>query len=125
MNDLVGMSRSEFEVAASRLLPGYAYSLGFRDEDDHIHGPILSHPNAPAAQLPLLADAPSSTATIGNSPNHAGRGQNVLYSDGHVAFKTARTAGLRGDDIYLNQANRVAAGLGLHDVVLGAGAAVP
>lgn len=125
MHDLVNLPKSEFERAAVRLLPGYAYSLGFRDDAGALRGPALSHPDVPAAQLPLLADAPNLAAALGNSPNHAGRGQNVLFSDGHVDFKTVRTAGLPGDDIYLNQAHRVAAGLGLHDVVLGAGAAVP
>ncbi len=35
-----------------------------------------------------------------NSPNHGGRGQNLLYGDGHVRFSPTRYIGLDGDDIF-------------------------
>jgi hypothetical protein len=35
-----------------------------------------------------------------NSAAHLGRGQNVLYRDGHVRFETRVTVGLGGDNIY-------------------------
>lgn len=35
-----------------------------------------------------------------NSPNHDRDGQNVLYGDGHVEFKTTTWAGVRNDQIY-------------------------
>ncbi len=125
LHELANMPGREFEAAAPKLLPGYAYSLGFRDDTGRLRGPTSSMPDVAASQLPILADAPGTPVTLGNSANHAGRGQNVLFADGHVAFKTMRTAGLPGDDIYLNQANKVAAGLWSHDVVLGTGGATP
>ena len=35
-----------------------------------------------------------------NSPNHSQDGQNVLYGDGHVEFKSTTWAGVRNDQIY-------------------------
>ncbi|MHC4343692.1 MAG: hypothetical protein ACYSUP_03315 [Planctomycetota bacterium] len=35
-----------------------------------------------------------------NSASHFGRGQNVLYKDGHVRFETSPIVGLAGDNIY-------------------------
>lgn len=37
---------------------------------------------------------------MANSSNHAGRGQNVMFSDGGVQFVTTRTLGPNNDDIY-------------------------
>lgn len=96
----------------------YSYSLGYQDadgfhglrEDDDSHLPIL-------ADRPML---PMEGAAEGrdNSPNHKG-GQNVLYLGGHVKFWKNRNAGVNGDDIYFNQAGKVAAGLNHFDTVLG------
>jgi hypothetical protein len=38
-----------------------------------------------------------------NSPNHQQRGQNILYSDGHVRFTLTRTPGANQDDIFTIQ----------------------
>lgn len=125
LHDVDRMSPSEFEAASAKLLPGFAYSLGYRD-GDRLHGPVDSLPGIPASRMPLLADATRNPVSPGSSDNHTSRGQNVLYSDGHVAFNTLRdAASIPGDDIYLNQAQRIAAGLGQHDVVLATGGARP
>jgi prepilin-type processing-associated H-X9-DG protein len=51
------------------------------------------NPGGPA--LPTLAwDAPRSELWRGNSPNHDGTGQNVLYADGHVEFQTSSFCGM-------------------------------
>ena len=60
---------------------------------------------------------------MGNSLNHGGRGQNVLFHDGHVEFCVSRLVG--GDDIYLNRDMKVAAGVGCSDAVLGSSAPRP
>ena len=44
-----------------------------------------------------------------NSPNHGGRGQNVLYVGGNVKWLTAPTMptiGCENDDIYLNRSQK-------------------
>ena len=43
----------------------------------------------------------------GNSPNHGGAGQNVLYIGGQVRWCAGPNVGVDRDDIYLNLKNRV------------------
>jgi type II secretory pathway pseudopilin PulG len=69
----------------------------------------LSHPASPVcadrnpyldknAPLPPPPD-PNGVRSF-NSASHFGRGQNVLYKDGHVKFETSPLVGLAGDNIY-------------------------
>jgi type II secretory pathway pseudopilin PulG len=68
----------------------------------------LSHPASPvcADRNPYLdknaPDPPGEPNGIRsyNSAAHFGRGQNVLYKDGHVKFETSPIVGLAGDNIY-------------------------
>jgi hypothetical protein len=53
-----------------------------------------------------------------NSPNHGGRGQNVLLPDGHVQFLCSPQGGLNHDNIYTNQHNRVEPGCNFSDTVI-------
>jgi prepilin-type processing-associated H-X9-DG protein len=113
----------EFAEVVRRLAGCYAYTLGYGVPEDH-HGLRDDDGN----DLPLLADRPDYTdgrLGTGNSPNHGGHGQNVLFIDGHVRFCTTRMAGVDHDDIYLNQGGDVAAGRNRLDSVLGASAATP
>ena len=76
--------------------------------------------------LPLMADCPPHDPGAGNSANHGGKGQNVLYMDGSVKFCTAPTAGVDRDNIYLNRVTKkVGAGADWDDDVLGSSAATP
>ncbi|MEW6360421.1 MAG: prepilin-type N-terminal cleavage/methylation domain-containing protein [Planctomycetota bacterium] len=54
--------------------------------------------------IAVAADAPATrdgvTVPTENCPAHNGKGQNVLYLDGHVEFRTTVQAGFRGDNIY-------------------------
>lgn len=122
--ELRNMSPDEFEAHAARLSPYYAYSLGYRDEAGNLHSPAES-PDVPRSLTPLMADSPPAYGIAGNSRNHEGKGQNVLFADGHVRFATLRTVGYGGDDIFLNRDRKVAAGLGAQDAVLGWSAAQP
>jgi prepilin-type processing-associated H-X9-DG protein len=49
-------------------------------------------------KVPLTAG--EDAVRIGNSPNHGGEGQNVLYGDGHVEFQVTPYVGVAGDNIY-------------------------
>ncbi|HWP40530.1 MAG TPA: hypothetical protein VNL70_06350 [Tepidisphaeraceae bacterium] len=51
----------------------------------------------------------------GNSRNHDGDGQNVLYGDGHVEFQATPFCGIERDNIYARRA--AASGLASGDVV--------
>ena len=48
-------------------------------------------------------------ASAVNSPNHRGRGQNVLYGDGRVEWCQSRNVGVNRDDVYLNADGNVVA----------------
>jgi prepilin-type processing-associated H-X9-DG protein len=113
----------EFFRQAGRIIPSYAYSLGHRDEDGNYLGPVLPE-GLQASAFALMSDCPPLNG-LGNSTNHGGRGQWVLFADGHVRFVNLRTVGIARDDIYLNKANRVAAGLDPLDTVLGSSDAKP
>jgi prepilin-type processing-associated H-X9-DG protein len=123
LTELKGLPPHELARAAEQMGGGYAYSLGYvdrgrlvglRSDEDHQH-------------LPILADRPQVQGGqwAANSPNHGGRGQNVLFVDGHVQFFTVPTVGVEGDNIFINQQGVVAAGRWRHDSVLGSGAARP
>ena len=49
-------------------------------------------------KVPLSAGVDA--VRVGNSPNHGGDGQNVLYGDGHVEFQAHPYVGVAGDNIY-------------------------
>jgi prepilin-type processing-associated H-X9-DG protein len=109
------MPQDRFQALAPRLSGCYAYALGYRENDG-----IEMYPHS-AGTVPLMADAPPADVfTAGNSPNHGGRGQNILFTDGHAEFFTSRF--LLNDDIFLNRRREVAPGLDPEDFVLGASA---
>lgn len=123
------MPLDEFQRRAAQMAEGsYAYSLGYRDSWGGFHSPRLDPLQPDNPYLAILADRPPKYVAIGdksNSPNHAGRGQNVLFLDGHFRFCTTRTVGVDQDDIYVNFDGQVAAGKNRKDTVLGAGNAHP
>ena len=107
---------------APNLLASYAFTLGYRDENNVWH-PVNRAEDAGDNAVLVFADSPPPGITTGNSRNHGSRGQNVLFLDGRVQFMTVRT--YSGDDIYLNSANFVAAGNNIRDFVLGGPNAKP
>jgi prepilin-type processing-associated H-X9-DG protein len=122
MDDINAMSPEQFAQHAPNLLMSYAFTLGYRDEAGVWHS-VNRAADAPDNAILIFADRAPPGRALSNSTNHGGRGQNVLYLDGHVQFVTIRN--LAGDDIYLNRANCVAAGLGSRDTVLGPSASQP
>jgi prepilin-type processing-associated H-X9-DG protein len=52
------------------------------------------------ATLPTSATSPARDMQKGNTRNHQGAGQNVLYGDGHVEFQQNPFVGHNGDNIY-------------------------
>jgi hypothetical protein len=122
MGELEQMYQSQPEVfkSVARSLAGnYAYSLGYSD-----NGQLQGLRRDSGDLLPLLADAPPQTGG-GLSPNHGGRGQNVLYIGGNVRWCTQRTVGVNCDDIYLNQDGQLRTGRNWSDTVLAPSAATP
>jgi hypothetical protein len=119
LDELFLKDPQEFAAVARDLAGSYAYSVGYR-EGGVLHG--LGRDSGDG--LPILADCPPAVVA-GNSPNHGGAGQNVLYVGGQVRWCTQRTAGVAGDDIYLNRRAEVGAGVCRDDTVLGPGDASP
>jgi len=95
----------------------YAYNIGYHHAPQH-PGPLdFAH----SSQIPVLADQPSHDGQHireGNSPNHAGRGQNVLFGDGTVRWFRTRHVGPRDPDLYLNNNLQPRPGLHQGDSVL-------
>lgn len=96
----------------------YAYHLGFRSIEGR-----LSHLQRGAEntddQCAILADLPLADWTPRNSRgNHRG-GANVLFLGGNVRFCTIPLVGYDRENIYLNDAGKIAAGLHPRDTVLG------
>ncbi len=123
LKNLLAMSDADFAKRSSCLAMCYAYSLGHRDEDGTHFGPGVT-PASSWSQTPIMADRPPAEGIPNNSINHGGTGQNVLFADGHITFVPRRTIAGE-DDIFLNQANLVAAGVGPRDTVLGYSSARP
>jgi hypothetical protein len=118
LEDLYDRRPDEFRALADSLAGDYAYSLGYREAGMH-HGLCCDD------RRPILADGPPAPPFQGNSPNHGGAGQNVLYVGGEVQWHTRRTVGPNGDDLYLNRDNQVLAGVDRDDTVLGRSGASP
>src|SRR5262249_3195921 len=106
LDELRAMDPEQFRRQAHTLVSCYAYSLGYRAENGVI-GPRFEA-DKPNFTMPIMADCPPPDPLVGNSRNHGGRGQNVLFQDGHVKFCSLRTVGVAGDDIYVNKAHLVA-----------------
>lgn len=116
------MSREEFRKHARSLASCYAYSLGHRDERGY-HPPTFNPEQA--SRLPLMSDRPPYDAdSEANSPNHAGKGQNILFQDGHVEFLTKRSLPF-DNDIFKNHKGNAAAGDREEQVILGSSDSEP
>jgi hypothetical protein len=105
------------ELAAMQQTMGgdFGYNLGYV-EDETLRRPR----NARRGRYVLVADAPSNLQPNRVSNNHRGRGQNVLYEDGHVQFLEQIPSPQLPDDPYHNREGWISAGLDREDAVIGA-----
>lgn len=118
LEDLYHNDPEAYGRAVRELAGSYAYSLGYQDGDN-----LRQLRRDSGDNLPIMADHLPCGA--GNSPNHGGEGQNVLYVGGNVRWATQRNVGVGGDDIYLNRRQETHAGLDRNDTVLGCSDASP
>jgi hypothetical protein len=121
-------SLDELEQAAEDQLPqlqcamggSYGYCLG------HMHNARYEGTrNMHRTHFALVADAPSRDRANHQSANHGGRGQNVLFEDGHLKFLTSSKLCDQSDDIFVNDDGLVAAGVHADDAVIGPSDAPP
>lgn len=98
----------------------YGYTLGHT-----VDGCYRPTKNLHRTHFAVMADAPSYGLPALASLNHGGRGQNVLFEDGHVEFLPLPLPAGYPDDFFLNDTGLVAAGTHLDDSVVGSSAAAP
>jgi len=117
---LAAMKVNDPETYRKLLCWDYAYNVGYRRESG-TPGPIAEGA-ALTATVPLLADQPDhvadETILAGNSLNHGGRGQNVLFSDLHVRWHNTRRIGPNDEDMFLNDDQLPGPGSRLMDAAL-------
>jgi hypothetical protein len=91
----------------------YAYTLGYFQRG-HLYGIR----NQGRWNYAILSDAPLENLRNASIGTH-GRGQNVLFEDGHVRFlATRKRPGRRTDDLFFNDRGYIRAGLHAEDSVL-------
>ena len=121
----LALSKEEFANQADTLTPCYGYTLGYLDKNGSLHGPQFDSGQDSNVTV-LMADSPPADPLSGkNSPNHGGKGQNVLFLNGTVKFVPDRAKSFKGDDLYLNKNQKVSAGLDWEDNVVGGSRARP
>src|SRR5690348_14438918 len=79
---------------------GYSYANPYPDARAEQAGYRLASQMNPAT--PVVADMNPGTGGTENSFNHEGRGQNVLYADGHAQWEISPAVGIMQDNIHDN-----------------------
>lgn len=98
----------------------YGYSLGYVDA-----GEYRPTRNLHRAHFALLSDQPSIHMPDFQTVNHSGRGQNVLFEDGHVQFMDSPKAPHSPDHLFTNAEGRIAPGTHADDSVIVSSTAYP
>ncbi len=89
----------------------YGYSLGVMT-NGHYRAPK----NLGRSNFALMADAPSLQSAGYRSANHGGRGDNILYEDGHIRYVVESR--IEGDDPFVNRLGWMEAGVDINDAVV-------
>jgi hypothetical protein len=115
MPDGPGLSRTRNTIGGD-----FGYGFGYVADGRYRGTRNLHRPS-----FALMADAPGGNSPDYQSLNHGGRGQNVLFEDFSVRFLPRPTWNDPADQIFVNGAGVVAAGINANDSVLGASGATP
>ena len=103
---LTVMQRSNFTDINRNL--SYSYHNLYRSETEEERLRRIRLSGAGGADFAVAADI-NPGKDPGNSANHDGRGQNVLYDDGHVEWRKDPLAGVNGDNIYTTTDGKITA----------------
>jgi len=115
LEELNGAGGKELAALQKAMGGDYGFNMGYVDG-----GKLLRAANSRRGQYVLAGDAPSNSRPRRASANHADRGQNVLFEDGHVHFLRQLPIDPTLDDPFHNRNGWVAAGVDRDDAVLGA-----
>jgi len=84
----------------------YSYQNPYVSEEMIKRLPFMRSYSLPHAEFARMSDM--NPGVPGNSRNHRGDGQNVLYDDGHVSFATTPFAGHKQDNIFTTKSDKLA-----------------
>ena len=98
----------------------YGYTLGYL-----VNGQYHPTRNLQRPSYVIMADSPNPYAPASGSLNHGGRGQNVLFEDLHFQYIVERDQDGCWDYVYVNRQGEPAAGVDMHDSVVGSSATSP
>jgi hypothetical protein len=113
IDELQAMKAKELAAVLPQLSGSYAITLGYHDNAD---GRYRLQKDQHREHFAVAADRPGKNGT--NSPNHGGRGQDVLFDDGHVQWLTTPEIGADGDNIFVNGNHLIEAGIHSNDAVI-------
>ncbi len=89
----------------------YGYNLGVV-----VNGLHRAPRNLGRTHFAMMSDAPSVQLAGHRSTNHGGRGDNILYEDGHIRYVVEQST--EGDDPFVNRLGWMEAGLDINDSVV-------
>jgi hypothetical protein len=118
--EVANASAEELPELYRRAAGGLAFSLGYDPEVPAENVKLVS-----TDQIALASDAPAGELPDMISRHHDGRGQNVLFASGRVAYICGCGMKECGDSLFWNRQLRVEAGLDERDIVLATGGTRP
>lgn len=116
MKELLVMSGQQLELCQKLVGGDFAYNLGVIEEENRVVAPRCEG----RSYFAILADAPLVQQDAPQWIAHDGRGINIFFEDGHVAFvKVGCLQETLPDDPFCNVRNVREVGLNKHDASLG------
>ena len=120
IDDLLSASPQELASLRGRMAGSYGNNMGYVENGRYRSPRNLRRPFAA-----VMSDVPGLLSSGYQSPNHDGRGQNVLFECGRVSFYRTPRPHVHADNLFLNDAGMVDAGSHRNDSVIGPSWAVP
>lgn len=112
-----GEARRKLQLTAAGT---YAYCLGYYDR-----GQFTGPRDNRRSTFAILADMPCLQSKEFRSASHLGRGQNVLFEDGHVQFLVGCKPQHCNDSLFVNDQGKILPGVHDRDSVLAEGWTAP
>ena len=118
LDEIDGASGQTLLLIQRSIGGSYGYSLGVV-----VNGLYRAPKNLGRSHFALMADAPSLQLAEYRSTNHGGRGNNILYEDGHTQYVVESC--VEGDNPFVNRLGWREAGVDIDDAVVAPSFAPP